>query len=52
MDIRGAEVEGILRDDAAAKDIPAAAVPIDNPEVDSEIGILNQSKFQIRLYFL
>lgn len=38
VDIREAEVEDSLRD--ATEDIPAAAAQMDNPEADSEIGIL------------
>lgn len=40
--LRKAEVEDILRDATEEKDIPAVAVLMDNPEVDSEIGILEE----------
>lgn len=43
--IREADVEDNLRD-AAVVDIPAVVAPMDNPEADSEIGILESIKNQ------
>jgi hypothetical protein len=47
--LRKAEVEDILRDATEEKDIPAVAVLMDNPEVDSEIGILEEDTIPVGL---